>query len=540
MPVGRHARSQPRSTRSASWSSGCSRPARCSRQPTFFEVTTAVAFELFRRAAVDVAVLEVGLGGRLDATNVLDPVVTAITSIGFDHQHYLGSTLREIAREKAGIIKPGVPVVVGELPAEAMAAVEEIAARAGRGDDPRATAQRRRRTSTERHSALAGAHQKRNAAVAVRMLEAAGCARHQDVSGGDRGAAWPGRMARTPRPAAASGRPRTPSRRGAQPRRRRCAGSVPEERARRGRAKTPARLRRDARQRRSTAMLGGAAAGGRCARRDTGDESAVGGPRRDSPRRQRRSRRHLRLRSNHQSARRLQAAWRALARDRRRRIDLPARRCAERARHCDTLTARYILANPVMKAFLMAGLLERRARRDAARARRRQPPAQQPATVRSDHREASKREALTIHQGQRRDTISGDTQIFADDVEFYIDAEPRASRPATSSSSQGSQPDRGRPRRLQHRDAARHVLQRDGHRHGASRRKQPPRPGRRSRRRRSPARKPSSISSARRSRRSGRRNTGSPTAASRPACSRRRAGICIADTVILNVDHYTC
>ena len=73
--------------------------------PTFFEVTTAVAFELFRRAGVDVAVCEVGLGGRLDATNVLEPTVTAITSIGLDHQQYLGHTLADIAREKAGIIK---------------------------------------------------------------------------------------------------------------------------------------------------------------------------------------------------------------------------------------------------------------------------------------------------------------------------------------------------------------------------------------------------------------------------------------------------
>src|SRR5262245_2600500 len=81
--------------------------------PTFFEITTAVAFELFRRAAVDIAVCEVGLGGRLDATNVLAPLVTAITSIGFDHQQYLGRTLREIAVEKAGIIKPDVPVVLG-------------------------------------------------------------------------------------------------------------------------------------------------------------------------------------------------------------------------------------------------------------------------------------------------------------------------------------------------------------------------------------------------------------------------------------------
>src|SRR5258708_3440825 len=96
-------------------------------QPTFFEVTTAVAFELFRRARVRVAVLEVGLGGRLDATNVVDPIATAITSIAFDHQMYLGDTLRAIALEKAGIIKPRVPVVLGPLEREAAAAIEQVA-----------------------------------------------------------------------------------------------------------------------------------------------------------------------------------------------------------------------------------------------------------------------------------------------------------------------------------------------------------------------------------------------------------------------------
>lgn len=95
--------------------------------PTFFEVTTAVAFELFRRAGVEIAVLEVGLGGRLDATNVIAPVMTAITSIALDHEKYLGSTLADIAREKAGIIKPGVPVVVGDVDPEALHTIEAVA-----------------------------------------------------------------------------------------------------------------------------------------------------------------------------------------------------------------------------------------------------------------------------------------------------------------------------------------------------------------------------------------------------------------------------
>lgn len=90
--------------------------------PTFFESTTAIACDLFRTAGVDVAVMEVGLGGRLDATNALEPIATAITAIDFDHQNLLGSTIEEIAREKAGIIKPGVPVVLGPNPS----AVQEV------------------------------------------------------------------------------------------------------------------------------------------------------------------------------------------------------------------------------------------------------------------------------------------------------------------------------------------------------------------------------------------------------------------------------
>src|SRR5688572_18130093 len=99
--------------------------------PTFFEVTTAMAFEMFRRAGVEVAVIEVGLGGRFDATNVITPVATAITSIGFDHQEYLGHTLAAIATEKAGIIKPGVPVITGTLPPEALEPIAAVAAERG-------------------------------------------------------------------------------------------------------------------------------------------------------------------------------------------------------------------------------------------------------------------------------------------------------------------------------------------------------------------------------------------------------------------------
>lgn len=95
--------------------------------PTFFEVTTAMAMLHFAREKVDIAVLEVGLGGRLDSTNVCRPIATAITSISFDHMRQLGNTLDAIAREKAGIIKPGVPMICGVLANEPREAIEAIA-----------------------------------------------------------------------------------------------------------------------------------------------------------------------------------------------------------------------------------------------------------------------------------------------------------------------------------------------------------------------------------------------------------------------------
>ncbi len=155
--------------------------------PTFFEATTAVAFEMFRRARVEVAVLEVGLGGRFDATNVVTPAVAAITSIDLDHTDLLGPTLEEIAREKAGIIKPGVPVVVGERKPGPRAVIE--AASADRGAlyigafdgidlDARLDAGRAiidlktpRGTYSGVRLALAGRHQIDNAVVATRLLE---------------------------------------------------------------------------------------------------------------------------------------------------------------------------------------------------------------------------------------------------------------------------------------------------------------------------------------------------------------------------------
>ncbi len=96
-------------------------------RPSFFEMSVAMAFDHFCRGAVDFAVVETGLGGRLDSTNVLDPVLSVITNISYDHQDMLGDTLPEIAREKAGIIKAAVPVVVGERDAETWPVFAEVA-----------------------------------------------------------------------------------------------------------------------------------------------------------------------------------------------------------------------------------------------------------------------------------------------------------------------------------------------------------------------------------------------------------------------------
>ena len=96
-------------------------------QPSFFEVTVAMAFDYFARENVDIAIIETGLGGRLDSTNVIRPLVSVITNIGYDHTNMLGNTLAEIAGEKAGIIKPAVPVVIGEWQPEVADVFERAA-----------------------------------------------------------------------------------------------------------------------------------------------------------------------------------------------------------------------------------------------------------------------------------------------------------------------------------------------------------------------------------------------------------------------------
>ena len=96
-------------------------------QPSFFELTTALAFLYFAEQNVDIAVIEVGLGGRLDCTNIITPILSVITNISFDHTQFLGNTLAKIAREKAGIIKNGVPVLVGETSEETRPVFEQVA-----------------------------------------------------------------------------------------------------------------------------------------------------------------------------------------------------------------------------------------------------------------------------------------------------------------------------------------------------------------------------------------------------------------------------
>ena len=158
---------------------------------TFFEALTVLALALFREREVELAVLEVGLGGRLDATNVIErPLACAITRIGLDHQYLLGDDLASIAREKAGILRPGVPAVLAPQRPEAQAVLEEIASRIGAPIVPLAQL-------GELRPRLRGAHQQENARIAATVLSAL---REQGVASDARAAIedveWPGRLER--------------------------------------------------------------------------------------------------------------------------------------------------------------------------------------------------------------------------------------------------------------------------------------------------------------------------------------------------------
>ena len=182
--------------------------------PTFFEATTAIAFEIFRRQHVEVAVIEVGLGGRFDATNVLDPPVGAITSIAFDHEQHLGHTLAAIASEKAGIIKPGMTIVCGALPSAALEVMKHVsterqatlveAARNARVHYSMEEGCARLTVETEKQRygpmllTLRGEHQVANAVVATAVLEAASAHRinvpPSAVARGFETVDWPARL----------------------------------------------------------------------------------------------------------------------------------------------------------------------------------------------------------------------------------------------------------------------------------------------------------------------------------------------------------
>jgi dihydrofolate synthase/folylpolyglutamate synthase len=182
--------------------------------PTFFEATTAAAFDIFREARVDLAVLEVGLGGRLDATNIAEPRSVAITSVDYDHEQQLGGSLASIAFEKAGIIKPDRPVVVGPLVEEARTVIADVAVERRAtlvnategvvveanesGGDIDVRFRTPERTYPRVRLGLRGRHQVTNALVAVRLLEtleAQGMGIGAEaIVAGLRDPAWPGRL----------------------------------------------------------------------------------------------------------------------------------------------------------------------------------------------------------------------------------------------------------------------------------------------------------------------------------------------------------
>ena len=96
-------------------------------KPSFFEITVALAFYYFKAENIDIGVIEVGLGGRLDSTNVITPLLSVITNIGWDHMDLLGDTIEKIASEKAGIIKKGIPVALGPMREEALSVMKQTA-----------------------------------------------------------------------------------------------------------------------------------------------------------------------------------------------------------------------------------------------------------------------------------------------------------------------------------------------------------------------------------------------------------------------------
>ena len=175
---------------------------------TFFEFTTVIALLYFARQAIDIAMVEVGLGGRLDATNVIDPAVSVITTIGLDHEEYLGGTREGIAREKGGIIKTQRPVVLGRIgraekevlrsiAAARRSAIYELGADFGFAADSDSDYAGLGRRIVDLKVALRGAHQRDNAATAVaavQLLPRDYVVADDAVRAGIAGVSWPGRL----------------------------------------------------------------------------------------------------------------------------------------------------------------------------------------------------------------------------------------------------------------------------------------------------------------------------------------------------------
>ena len=136
--------------------------------PTFFEVVTLMALKFFAAQKCDLVIWETGLGGRLDATNIVTPLASVITNIAFDHQQWLGDTLEKIAAEKAGIVKPGVPVITTTDAPEALRIIKQVAAAK---DAPFTLASPANTALLTRHAALQGDHQKVNAALALATID---------------------------------------------------------------------------------------------------------------------------------------------------------------------------------------------------------------------------------------------------------------------------------------------------------------------------------------------------------------------------------
>jgi dihydrofolate synthase/folylpolyglutamate synthase len=168
--------------------------------PTFFEVITVMALKFFAEQKCELVIWETGLGGRLDATNIVTPLVSVITNIAFDHQQWLGDTLGKIAAEKAGIIKPGAPVITAADAPEALRVIEQVSCEKGaaltRVQPPHAS----RLTP---HASLLGDHQKLNAALAlatVEILQPQIPVAAEKIHAGLADVNWPGRLQLIPKP----------------------------------------------------------------------------------------------------------------------------------------------------------------------------------------------------------------------------------------------------------------------------------------------------------------------------------------------------